>query len=283
MPGISHHPSCPMGCPSRAPHSARSPGPAASPASVRVMVTSNSQTTEDCSLTPALSSLAHPRALRADSSDPLPSCPTKWPRYSSAFFLQCSAVHHRRSIVPSEHCKPRGGRPVWQLGFISSNATHPGSPSDHPPVFSVEAGQLEGDSEAVVVPHRWQQVEASALEGHSSIRVLRPRAAPAWHRAEQLSYPLQHGGAGARRVMLKRSSVVPTDRQQQGGHQYTELSWHLKREENQADRRGSEQAPTCCSVSRSSPPITTSFMRSALYCSLHQAVQCGQHAVHCKL
>ena len=136
MPDISHHPSCPMGCLSRAPRSARSPGPAASPASVRVMVTSNSQTTEDCSLTPALSSLAHPRALRADSSEPLPSCPTKWPRYSSAFFLQYSAVQYITAGVctcPKRALQATGRQAGSAAGFqlIQRPQTQTAHPTTH--------------------------------------------------------------------------------------------------------------------------------------------------------
>ena len=60
-----------------------------SPASVRVTATSNTKAALDLSVppspTPAHRALAHPFRFSSDSSDPAPSCPTKWLQYSSAF------------------------------------------------------------------------------------------------------------------------------------------------------------------------------------------------------
>lgn len=56
---------------------AATPGPAASPASVSVMTSSNRKYAEHSSVTPAQSSEAQPRALRDERREPLPSCPRK--------------------------------------------------------------------------------------------------------------------------------------------------------------------------------------------------------------
>ena len=87
------------------------PGPAVRPASVRVMLTSNSQATLDWSETPAHSSVAQPRALSADSSEPRPSWPTRWDRYSSAFLLQ-----GRQAGAAGSEARPASGAAGAQLG-----------------------------------------------------------------------------------------------------------------------------------------------------------------------
>ena len=207
------------------------------------MDTSNSQVTDDWSPTPALSSVAQPRALSADSSEPLPSWPTKCAKYSSALTL-CGSKQQARAVSATS-TRLCGGR----ARCSDCQACAAG------PVFSIQAGQLERGGEAVVVADCGQDVEAAAQKGQAGISILWPWATPARNSAEQLLRPL-HSWAGGLHVGCLAISTRST----------------------QQDKEHLPCSHTCCSVSRSSPPSNTRFMRSALYCCLHvsAATRCGR-------